>query len=142
MSRATPNKTSPTASTRIRELRLARGWSQDDLAAALIDPQTGKSMTRQTAQRWETDARDLTLDKLDIAARAFGVTRAELLPEGDGLTQGERDLLAWVRDLSAEEQDFLDWFRQASPADRRPLLALKHGLDRATGDDQARAGGK
>ena len=132
MSRATPNQPLPDAATRIREFRIARGWSQQDLASHLINPETGEAMTRQTAARWETDDRDLTLDKLEIAAKAFGVSRAALLPEGDGLTDEERVTLEWMRSLSTEEQAFISWFRQASPEDRRPVLALKHGLhDRA-----------
>jgi transcriptional regulator with XRE-family HTH domain len=128
MGRAIANQPLPHASTRIRELRIARNWSQQDLADHLIDPKTGRSMTRQTAQRWETDDRDLTLDKLEIVARAFGVPRRDLLPEGDGLSDAERALVEWHRTLAGEDQAFLAWFREASPADRRPVLALKHGL--------------
>ena len=138
MARSIANITKPNASSRIRELRLARGWSQDELAARLINPETGKAMTRQTAQRWETDDRELTLAKLSIAAEAFGVSRAQLLPEGDGITPAERDTLRSIRALSHEELAFVQWFLKAASADRRPVLALKHGLYDRTADQARR----
>lgn len=128
MGRAIANQPLANPATRIRELRIARGWSQDELASRLVDPKTGKALTRQTAQRWEAGDRELTLDKLEIAANALGVSRSELLPEGDGLTDQERETLAWLRSLTDEEADLIEWFRAASPEERLPLLALKRGL--------------
>lgn len=137
MGRAIANQPLANPATRIRELRIARGWSQDELAARLIDPETGKPLTRQTAQRWEAGDRALTLDKLEIAAKAFGVPRSQLLPEGDGLTDQEHETLTWLRSLSAEEADFVGWFRAASPEERMPLLALKRGLFSGRADQAA-----
>lgn len=62
---------------RIRDVRLAKGWTLADLAAA-CDPPT----TAQTIGRLETGMRGLSVLWLERLAAALGVDRQELLAAG------------------------------------------------------------
>lgn len=61
---------------RLRSLRLARGWTLDELAAR-------SSLSASTISRIETGHRRLALDNLVHLARALGSTVDELLAAGD-----------------------------------------------------------
>lgn len=65
-----------TARRRLRSLRLARGWSIDDLA-------TRSDISPSTISRLETGHRRLALDHLVTLARALNTTIDELLVEDD-----------------------------------------------------------
>jgi transcriptional regulator with XRE-family HTH domain len=103
---------------RIKELRLERGWSQDDLANAInavLDSRPDlKKITRknpdglidrQTAQRLEAEEIDLTPRYLTILQEIFGMTPNEIL----GIT-------------SDDELKLLQWWRETSQKRRRALL--------------------
>src|SRR5689334_11050055 len=64
------------ARRRLRSLRLARGWSIDDLAARA-------HLSASTISRLETGKRRLALDHLVTLARALGSTVDELLVDDD-----------------------------------------------------------
>lgn len=57
---------------RIRGLRVARGWSLDDLAARCY-------LSPSTVSRIETGHRRISLDQLSTIARALGATLDELV---------------------------------------------------------------
>lgn len=65
-----------TARRRLRSLRLARGWSIDELASR-------SDISSSTISRLETGHRRLALDHLVTLARALDTTIDELLVEGD-----------------------------------------------------------
>ena len=61
---------------RIRSLRVARGWSLDDLAARSY-------LSPSTLSRLETGHRRIALDQLAPIARALGTTLDQLVESGD-----------------------------------------------------------
>ena len=61
---------------RIRGLRVARGWSLDDLAARCY-------LSPSTLSRIETGQRRIALDQLAPIARALGTTLDQLVESGD-----------------------------------------------------------
>ena len=62
---------------RIRGLRVARGWSLDELAASSL-------LSPSTLSRIETGHRRIALDQLTAIARALGTTLDQLVePDGD-----------------------------------------------------------
>src|SRR5258708_14065385 len=61
---------------RIRGLRVARGWSLDDLAARCY-------LSPSTLSRIETGHRRIALDQLAPIARALGTTLDQLVESGD-----------------------------------------------------------
>lgn len=64
---------------RIRELRTAKGWSQQTLAEA-VDPKTSQPQI----DRLEKAGRNLTQDWMRRVSKALGVEMAELLPKTEG----------------------------------------------------------
>lgn len=98
---------------RIREHRLARGWSQEDLAARV-------GTTNQQISRLENSRRGLDTKWLRLIAVAFGITQGELLIESTGrpkvpvpdssqpgLDDVELALLDMWRELPEEVQDWV-----------------------------------
>jgi len=72
---------------RIRGLRVARGWSLDDLAARCY-------LSPSTLSRIETGHRRIALDQLAPIARALGTTLDQLVEsvdDGDVVIRPERD---------------------------------------------------
>ncbi|MEV4620607.1 helix-turn-helix transcriptional regulator [Asanoa sp. NPDC049573] len=61
--------------SRIRALRLARGWSLDELAASCL-------LSPSTLSRIETGHRRIALDQLTAIARALGTTLDHLVESG------------------------------------------------------------
>jgi transcriptional regulator with XRE-family HTH domain len=72
----TNDLTEETARCRLRTLRLARGWTLDDLASR-------SHLGASTISRIETGQRRLALDQLMTLARALGVTVDKLLTDDD-----------------------------------------------------------
>ena len=67
---------------RIRTARLAKGWTQADLAREL-------GVSQQAVQAWETGARDIRAGRLAELSRVLGVTASYLLGfDVDDLTAG------------------------------------------------------
>jgi len=77
-----------TMGERIRTLRKARGWSQDDLAVKL-------DLSRGAISSWEDDRNKPTVDKLEKLADLFNVSMDYLAgrTEKDGKTDVPPDVL-------------------------------------------------
>ena len=88
---------------RIRELRTAKGWSQDDLASRV-------GCSKPQISDLERGKRGLDLDWMRRIADALDVTPADLLTADDN-----PDL------LSPEERDFILRYRQMGDAEREML---------------------
>ena len=92
---------------RIRDLRLQKGWRQEDLAKIL-------NTTQQSVARYETGERGLDVDTICQICDIFGCTADYLLG---------RSLLPSA-DLSEEEAALLLAFRAADPHIRDGIRAL------------------
>src|ERR1700737_4897418 len=80
---------------RIRGLRVARGWSLDDLAARC-------SLSPPTLSRIETGHRRIALDQLAPIARALGTTL-------DQLVESVEDADVVIRPLRDEARGMTTW---------------------------------
>lgn len=107
--------------TRIKELRIERGWSQEDLAK--------RSNTTQAAiARYESELAEPKLSAVVAIARVYNVTLEYLLgledlPENaDPLADDERDLVTRYRSANAQG-------RIAIQAVARAMSNNKTGLD-------------
>lgn len=89
---------------RIADARIARGWSQEDLARAV-------GTTQQTIQRWETGQTDPQVGKVAAISAALGVTMSYLLGveplSSDSLTDEERSLLATFRACNRTGREYI-----------------------------------
>lgn len=92
---------------RIRELRISRGWRQEDLAVRL-------NTTRQTIARYETEKLGIDAGTIDALCDIFGCTADYLLG---------RSLLPSA-ELSEEEAALLLAYRAADPNIRAGIQAL------------------
>jgi transcriptional regulator with XRE-family HTH domain len=97
---------------RIRELRLARGWTEEQLGAHA-------GVTTLDVIRVETDALDVSVSTLEKLAAALDVTPADLL---GGLVQ-----------LSPKAIEFGKAFDEAPPELRAAILAFLASLNRPSG---------
>lgn len=88
------------APNRIRELRMARGWSQQRLADAI-------NMTKMNLSEIERGNVTLNINHMRLIARVFGLSPAELLNEHDN---------AFL--LDEEEAELIERRRHASDEDR------------------------
>lgn len=88
---------------RLRGLRLAKGWSLDDLAARCF-------LSPSTLSRLETGHRRLTLDQLAVLARALGTSLDQLVESVD-----DADVV--IRPQQHEEHGVTTWLlnREAGP---------------------------
>jgi transcriptional regulator with XRE-family HTH domain len=68
---------------KLRVLRLVRGWSQEDLAAA-------SGLHRTYVSLVERSACNISLDNVERLAGAFGLSPSELLAMSDGSLMAER----------------------------------------------------
>lgn len=80
---------------RVRALRLARGWSLDDLAGRCF-------FSAATLSRMETGRRRIGLDQLTAIARALGTTLDQLVEPEDG-----RDVV--IRPRQDESRGMTTW---------------------------------
>jgi transcriptional regulator with XRE-family HTH domain len=89
---------------RIRSLRVARGWSLDELAARSF-------LTPSTLSRIETGHRRIALDQLAPIARALGITLDQLVESG-------RDEDVVIRPHQDDERGITTWLlsREGGPA--------------------------
>ena len=91
---------------RIAEARIARGWSQEQLAQAV-------GTTQQTIQRWETGQTDPQVSKVKAISAALGATLSYLLGVDDvgcdsqTLSEDERHLVALFRACSQQGREYL-----------------------------------
>ncbi|MFE2847644.1 helix-turn-helix domain-containing protein [Streptomyces scopuliridis] len=120
---------------RIRGLRVARGWSLDDLAARCF-------LSPSTLSRIETGHRRIALDQLTLIARALGATLDQLVgpPEDDDVVirphrDMARGMTTWLLSREAGPHGVTAAkIRIAKPAPRRgtDALGVHPGRDRFT----------
>jgi transcriptional regulator with XRE-family HTH domain len=111
---------------RIRGLRVARGWSLDDLAARCY-------LSPSTLSRIETGHRRIALDQLAPIARALGTTLDQLVESGDDedvVIRPQRDdvrgLTTWLLSRESGAQGVtVAKMRITRPAPRRDTTELK-----------------
>lgn len=89
----------PKAINRIREWRLARGWSLEKLGAQCIPP-----MSKSQVKKREDGDTAVTVHDLGRLADALGVHPADLLP-APPYSGRERTLLEELRELPEADQD-------------------------------------
>jgi transcriptional regulator with XRE-family HTH domain len=109
---------------RVRALRLARGWSLDDLAKRCF-------FSAATLSRMETGHRRIGLDQLTAIARALGTTLDQLVEPEDG-----RDVV--IRPQEDESRGMTTWLLTRDEGAR----GLKVSKIRLTRPPQPRAGGE
>jgi transcriptional regulator with XRE-family HTH domain len=107
---------SASSGARIRAARLERGWTQDDLAAAV-------GVSRSAVAQWETDRAGQLRANLTRIAEALGISLEHLL-------YGE-DKRAPALAAQADELALLRLYRQCAPEDRQILLRTAQRLGRA-----------
>jgi transcriptional regulator with XRE-family HTH domain len=111
---------------RIRGLRVARGWSLDDLATRCY-------LSPSTLSRIETGHRRIALDQLAPIARALGTTLDQLVESGDDedvVIRPQRDdvrgLTTWLLSRESGPQGVtVAKMRITRPAPRRGATELK-----------------
>lgn len=94
---------------RIKEAREARGWTQEQLAAAM-------NTTQQTIQRWESGQTDPKSSVIVEISRVLGITVSFILNIDEN---GEAKV------LSDDEHELIDCYRSLSTKARHAIL---HGL--------------
>ena len=106
---------------RLRALRKAQGTSQQGLGDAL-------GITFQQIQKYERGTNRVSASMLVKAARAFGVSVAALLPEGDGAAPGSPAVLRLITHVRGAEELIQTYSRIKSPRLRRTVLMLARAL--------------
>jgi transcriptional regulator with XRE-family HTH domain len=113
-----PPDTLPTSTgARIRAARLERGWTQDDLAAAV-------GVSRSAVAQWETDRAGQIRANLARIADVLQIP-VEHLIYGD-------EKLAPAQAARGDELALLRLYRECSPDDRQILLRTARRLARDT----------
>lgn len=107
----------PTVSSRIREERERRNWTQEKLAAMV-------GVTEQTISRYER-TRPPKMPMLTQIAAAFGMRVHDLIPQ---------DVAA-----EPEEKALVEWYRHAPDDDRQRVLRLARTLYEARLNETAPA---
>ena len=94
---------------RIKEAREARGWTQEQLAAAM-------NTTQQTIQRWESGQTDPKSSVIVEISRVLGITVSFIM---------NIDESSEVKVLSDDEHDLIDCYRSLPTKAQKAIL---HGL--------------
>jgi len=100
----------------VRRERTRAGLTLDELAERI-------GTTRQHLQRMETGQRNISLEWLAKIAGALDVPIARLIQGGDGLTDEERDLVAFIRANPVHRKIILSTY--ATLKDAGPDMAAK-----------------
>lgn len=102
---------------RLRQERKRAGWTQEKLAEAL-------EVDDSTVSKRERGLQDFPVSDLLRMAEIFGCAPGNLIRDGDGLTEDERGLIAFLR---------------ANPQDAKVLLSTYQALReaRSEGKDEA-----
>ena len=108
---------SASSGARIRAARLERGWTQDDLAAAV-------GVSRSAVAQWETDRAGQIRGNLTRISEVLEISVEYLL-------YGE-DRRATSLAAGADELALLRLYRQCAPEDRQILLRTARRLARGT----------
>jgi transcriptional regulator with XRE-family HTH domain len=80
-----------TIGKRIKELRLDKGWTQEQLGSHFVTEDRPDGYGKQTVAAWESNRNDLTAENLTRLCQVFGVTSDYLLfgAPSAGLAQAE-----------------------------------------------------
>lgn len=117
---------------RIRELRVAAGWSQAELAKKI-------SVTRPTVTQWENGSTKNVRDENLVAlARVFGISVDELLTGETLLAVREGKPNYGVGAETKEEEVLLTKFRHLNPDDRARIQTIIAALDAEASSDVGR----
>jgi transcriptional regulator with XRE-family HTH domain len=108
--------TAASSGERIRAARVERGWTQEDLAAAV-------GVSRSAVAQWETDRAGQLRANLTRIAEALGISVEHLL-------YGEDKRAAAVA-AHGDELALLRLYRRCTPEDRQILLRTAQRLARA-----------
>ena len=111
---------------RLKEVRKARGRSQDELGRAL-------SLTFQQVQKYERGTNRISSSMLVKASRYLGVSVASLLPQDGAESAHSSATLEVIASLRGSEELLEAYSRIRSPRLRRQLVSLARAL--ATDDD-------
>ena len=105
---------------RIKRSRAERGWTQDQLAAAV-------GVSRSAVAQWETGRSGQLTANLARIARALGVAVAELMAPAESAGLGdEMALMRLYRECSPEDrQMILHTARRLARGQGRPLVARR-----------------
>lgn len=95
---------------RIAEARVARGWSQQQLAEA-------SGLTQQSIARYESGQRDPQTSAIKALSSALNVTVSYLL----GLDSSDTE-------LTDEEKRLIDLYRKADSSGQRSIMAVAETL--------------
>ncbi len=115
---------------RLRELRKARGMSQEALGKAL-------GITFQQIQKYERGSNRISASMLVKAARALGVAPNAVLPqEGDPTAQAPA-VLGLLATMRGAEELVTTFARIRSPRLRAAVLRLCRSLAEAGGPDES-----
>lgn len=82
---------------KLRVLRMMRGWSQEDLAAA-------SGLHRTSISLLERSGCNISLDNLERLANAFGLSPSELLTTSDATHVGEHLLATLAKNTKRKER--------------------------------------
>lgn len=108
-----------TPGLRLKKKRLAAGMSQEDLAE-MIDT------SGQSIHRYETGKRKMSLPLLRQMSSIFRCPVADFIPNGDGISDEERELIHWIR---------------SHPRDRAVVFSTYRSLRDSADDDDSREDG-
>ena len=100
-----------TLGQRLASLRNQKGWSQDELAAAL-------GVSRQSVSKWETDASIPDLDRLVKLSGLYGITLDELVKGEPPAAAPAPTVPARLRRLYRDRAYLLGWLPAAQGAHR------------------------
>lgn len=108
----------------IKRLRKAKGWSHQQLAAAISEAEgLVRPLTWQTVQQWEREPVEGAAGKSTAPKRKRLQTVARLLgTTAESLLAGAPSAPNTVADLSGEEGLLLGLFRALSTADRERVM--------------------
>jgi len=97
---------------RIREARLRAGLTQEELAEAM-------DVSPPSIGRWERGLVDLSVRQLLKLSEILNVPPSDFIDDGDGLTDEERAILAFIRANPVHRKLFLGQMQvlQESPPD-------------------------
>lgn len=89
--KAAYNNTPPHVKNLVRQVRNDKGLTIEGLSEL-------SGIDWQKLQKYETGRTRLPIDALIVIANALEVPPSQLIPNGDGLTDDERELINWMRE--------------------------------------------
>jgi len=94
---------------RLREKRMQAGFTQEEFAELL-------DTTQPTVARWERNVTDISVGQLARAAALLGCPPSDLIVNGDGLAERERELINHLRQHPKDAQILMGTFQAIKEA--------------------------